>query len=216
VKQHPLNVVAAAERPLFPADRDVEDHVFCILEFPAPGYDAKDPLACRKKIAVQYSSINGNGFGGYGEIVFGAKGCLILQQERELTLPPSGSAHGASKVSGSKAGGPTMDTQASGPPPQAGTSKVSGGGPAIDAQASGVSRGYAEELEHWAWCIRNPAPENKPRCHPKVALADAVIALTTNMAARQSRRIEFKKEWFDPDDDATPEGIAPEVARANT
>ena len=44
------------------------------LEFPAPGYDAKDPIAWRKKIGVQYSSINGNGFGGYGEIVFGTKG----------------------------------------------------------------------------------------------------------------------------------------------
>ncbi len=31
-----------------------------------------------------------------------------------------------------------------------------------------VSRGYTEELEHWAWCIRNPDPANVPRCHPKV------------------------------------------------
>ena len=50
-----------------------------------------------------------------------------------------------------------------------------------------AERGYTEELEHWAWCIRNRAPENLPRCHPKVALGDAVIALTTNMAARQGR-----------------------------
>ena len=27
--------------------------------------------------------------------------------------------------------------------------------------------GYTEELEHWAWCIRNRAAENLPRCHPK-------------------------------------------------
>ena len=52
----------------------------CIIEFPAPGYDAKDPFASRKKIGVQYSSINGNGFGGYGEIVFGTKGTLILER----------------------------------------------------------------------------------------------------------------------------------------
>jgi len=68
-------------------------------------------------------------------------------------------------------------------------------------------------LEHWAWCIRNPAPENRPRCHPTVAMGDAVIALTTNMAARQCRRIEFKEEWFDPDKPDTPEGIAPDVTR---
>jgi hypothetical protein len=66
-------------------------------------------------------------------------------------------------------------------------------------------------LEHWAWCIRNPAPENKPHCGPKVAMGDAVIALTTNMAARQGARIEFKKEWFDIHSNETPEGIAPSV-----
>ena len=74
-------------------------------------------------------------------------------------------------------------------------------------EAGPISRGYTEEIEHWAWCIRNPAPENQPRCHPKVALADAVIALTTNIAIRnpQHSRIEFKKEWFDIDSDETPE-----------
>ena len=61
-KPHPLSVSAAADRPLFPADRDVEDHVYCLIEFPAPGYDPKDPFASRKRIGVQYASINGNGF----------------------------------------------------------------------------------------------------------------------------------------------------------
>jgi hypothetical protein len=64
-------------------------------------------------------------------------------------------------------------------------------------------------LEHWAWCIRNRAPENQPRCGPKAAMADAVIALTANMSARGGKRIEFKKEWFDIDSDQTPEGIPP-------
>jgi len=196
-KQIPLNVVAAANRPVFPADRDVNDHVYCIIEFPAPGYDAKDPLASRKKIGVQYSSINGNGFGGYGEIVFGTKGTLILEREKETTLLRGPSS---SKVKVEK--GPTMDTQASG------AAQVATKGPARD-----VSRGYTEEEEHWAWCIRNPDPENRPRCHPKVALGDAVIALTTNIAAREGKRIEFDEEWFDPDSDKTPEGVKPDVNR---
>ena len=76
-----------------------------------------------------------------------------------------------------------------------------------------ASRGYTEEIEHWAWCIRNPPPENEPRCHPKVALGDAVIALTTNIAAREGRRIAFKEEWFDPASDETPEGIKPDISR---
>ena len=68
-KQHPLSVAAAGNRPLFPPDRDCEDHVYCIFEFPAPGYDPKDRSPSAKKIGVQYASINGNGFGGYGETV---------------------------------------------------------------------------------------------------------------------------------------------------
>ncbi|NUQ65277.1 MAG: Gfo/Idh/MocA family oxidoreductase [Pirellulales bacterium] len=200
-KQHPLSVVAAANRPLFPPDRDVEDHVYCLIEFPAPGYDANDPINKMKKIGVQYASINGNGFGGYGEIVYGTKGTLILDREKEVMLFRDS---GGSKVSVGKSSGPTMDTQASGPP-QAAAAGASG-------QAE-VSRGYTEELEHWAWCIRNPAPENQPRCGPKVAMADAIIALTTNIAARQAKRIEFKEEWFDPDSDETPEGVKPDLSR---
>ena len=41
-------------------------------------------------------------------------------------------------------------------------------------------------------------------------MGDAVIALTTNMAARKGQRIEFKKEWFDIHSDETPENVPPE------
>jgi predicted dehydrogenase len=198
----PLNVAAAGNRPLFPPDRDCEDHVYCIIEFPAPGYDPKDPIASRKKIGVQYASINGNGFGGYGEIVYGTKGTLVLEKEQDLQIIKGPAAASSVKASGGS-GGPTMDTQASG---AAAVAKSSG--PAVK-----VSRGYTEELEHWAWCIRHPAPENEPRCPPKIAMGDAIIALTTNMAARKGERIEFKKEWFDIDSDETPEGVKPDVSR---
>ena len=87
-KQMPLSVAAAANRPLFPPDRDVEDHVYCLLEFPTPGYDPKDTQAKNNKIGVQYASINGNGFGGYGEMVFGTKGTLILKKEQEMLIKP--------------------------------------------------------------------------------------------------------------------------------
>jgi predicted dehydrogenase len=200
--QHPLRVIAAANRPLFGADRDAEDHVYCIVEFPAPGYKAEDPKTHRRRISVQYSSINGNGFGGYGEVVYGTKGTLILKTEQELTLwqgskmASTNVTPTAVKVSGGTGAGPTMDTQASGP-----------------ARSTGVSRGYAEELEHWAWCIRHPAPENKPRCYPEKAMADAIIALTTNMAAKSGTPIEFKEEWFAIDKDETPEGEKPDVNR---
>jgi predicted dehydrogenase len=193
-KPHPLNVSAVADRPLFPADRDIEDHVYCIIEFPAPDYNAKDKFASRKKIGVQYASVNGNGFGGYGEIVFGTKGTLILEKEQDLQIIKGPASPSSVKVSG--ASGPTLDTQASGAP--AAAAKKGGEGPK-------VSRGYAEELEHWAWCIRHRDPANQPRCSPKAAMADAIIALTANIAARQGKRIEFRKEWFDIDSPETPE-----------
>ncbi|MBN1910179.1 MAG: gfo/Idh/MocA family oxidoreductase, partial [Pirellulales bacterium] len=198
-KKPPLNVMAVGNRPLFPPNRDVDDHIACIFEFPAPGYDAKDPNKEKKKIGVQYASINGNGFGGYGEIVYGTKGTLVLEREQELT-PYTDSAK--SKITTAQASGPALDTQASGP------AQV-----AVAGAKREVSRGYREELEHWAWCIKNPAPENRPHCHPKVALGDAVIALVTNLSAKKGRRINFEPEWFDPQSDVTPEGVKPDVGR---
>jgi hypothetical protein len=99
------------------------------------------------------------------------------------------------------AGGPTLDTQQSGP--AAAVAKA--------ATATGpVSRGYTEQIEHWAWCIRNPAPENKPRCYPEVAAGDAVIALTTKVALANSRKgsgyLKFDEAWFDVNRDETPDG----------
>ena len=203
VKQHPINVMAVTNRPIFPMDREVDDHACCIYEFPAPGYNPDNDFDRRKKIGVQYASINGNGFGGYGEMVFGTKGTLILEREQDVQLYRGPST---SKVKTS-AGGPTLDTQASGAVQKAAESS----GPA------NVSRGYTEELEHWAWCIRkNPnvkIPEAQPECRPKVAMADAVIALVTNIAAKEGRRIEFQESWFDVDSDETPEGVKPDVAR---
>jgi predicted dehydrogenase len=196
-KQYPLSVAAAANRPIFPRDRDVEDHVYCLLEFPAPGYEPRDPLARLKKIGVQYASINGNGFGGYGEIVFGTEGTLILEREKEAYL--SGGKQ-PSKLTVDDGSGPSLDTQASGPVAAAAA-----------VATRDVSRGYTEEIEHWAWCVRkdpeNRDPDVRPRCHPEVALGDAVIALTANIAARKGLRIEFKKEWFLPESEETPEDI---------
>ncbi len=207
-KQHPLSVAAAADRPLFPPDRDVEDHVYCLFEFPAPGYDANDPIARQKKIGVQYASINGNGFGGYGETVFGTAGTLVLETEKDAMLFKTHETSSKTKVVAAKAGGkrpaPELRIDEHGDPESAAIGTL-GTLPA--------DRGYTEELEHWAWCIRNRSPQNLPHCHPKVALGDAVIALTANLAARKGQRVEFQEAWFDPDRDETPEGVKPDMAR---
>jgi predicted dehydrogenase len=193
---HPLRVTAAANRPIFGPDRDIEDHVCCIIEFPMPEYKEEDRTTHRKKIEVQYASINGNGYLNYGELVYGTKGTIALKQETELKLLTGSedSDEGETSVKVSGGGGPTLDTQSSGPVHKA----------AAGAEAP-VSKGYAEELEHWAWCIRHPDPANQPRCTPKVAMADAIIALTTNLAVRTGQPISFRKEWFDATKDDTPE-----------
>jgi len=201
-KVYPIAVQGIGFRSLFPADRDVDDHVHCNFEFPGKNYyediqkqDAiKDP---NSKIVVTYSSINGNGFGGYGEVVLGTGGTLILDRETEVMLYKGGDANTKIAVTEGKGGKAAMSTY------------ETGGGPAAAiAQAAtpkNVSRGYKEEMEHWAWCIRNPAPEHQPKCGAKVAMADAIIALTSNIAMKQGKRIEFKKEWFDIHDDSSPE-----------
>ncbi len=206
-KALPLTVAAMGGRHLFPPDRDIEDHVYCTFEFPAPEYyemDPNDPERENKKIVVTYSSINGNGFGGYGEIVMGTAGTMILEREQEVMLFPSGSPKTKVKVEKRNDSVVLDTTQSPGADAEVGKKALSTGP---------VSRGYTEEMEHWAWCIRNPAPENKPRCDAKVALGDAVIALTANIAMREGKIIRFRPEWFDPHSDETPEGEKPDLAR---
>jgi hypothetical protein len=45
-----------------------------------------------------------------------------------------------------------------------------------------------------------------PRCHGTVAMADAIIALTSNLAMKHQKRIEFQKEWFEPKSTDVPDG----------
>lgn len=229
-KAHPLTVHATGGRHTFPLDRHAEDHVYCTYEFPGPGYEspsasAKDKeikaafgykdLAMNypdpkmgilshdqdpnKKIVVTYSSIMGNGWGGYGETVMGSKGTLLLDREQEVLLFKNSDTSTKVGVKDDK-GGPTLDTQASGKGPS--LAKAA-------ADMGPVSRGYTEEIEHWAWCIRNNAPD-QPRCRSEIALGDAVIALATNVAIDNSNNgkggyLAFEEGWYDINDDATPD-----------
>jgi predicted dehydrogenase len=219
-KVHPLSVHAVGGRHIMPLDREVNDHVYCMFEFPGPEYSESfdvgyydrvedypdggvpgyetDP---NKKVVVTYSSINGNGFGGWGEVVMGTKGTLILDKETDVLLYRNSDT--SSKVGvAKKEGGYALDTSASGDV-SAPVAQAADGGP--------VSRGYREEIEHWAYCIRNPDKDNRPRCYPEVAMGDAVIALGTNVALKNAAAgkggyLQFQEEWFQVDSDATPDG----------
>jgi predicted dehydrogenase len=206
-RMNPLSVVACGTRNVFPLDRDVDDHVYGMFEFPGEGYfeeDGKTIADPNKKVVVTYSSINGNGFGGYGEVVMGTNGTLSVLGEKTMEISKPGQKEPTSVgLSSGAAGGATVDSYETG-----GAQVV-----AVQKQGGPDSRGYTEEIEHFAWCIRNRDPENQPRCHPKIALADACMALVANQAMWGPGRMQFDPAWFEIDSDATPEGEVPNAAR---
>src|SRR5262249_57227449 len=114
----PFSVKAVGGRYLLPPHRECEDHVYCMYEFPKPGYWAdkektqvKDPS---QKLIVTYSSINGNGFGDYGECVMGTKGTLVLLKEQDVMLYKDADTKTNVSVGKAKDGTPVLDTTASG------------------------------------------------------------------------------------------------------
>lgn len=220
-KQLPLTVNAFANRPVFPNDRDIEDHITCIFEYPAPGYNVETEQGRRQKVAVAYSAINGNDYGGYGETVYGTTGTLQLDREEEAYLWYT---HNVDKyvntIPGDKAKNPLKDYTPEVSIQAVGEDKLVEADDICGLQAlADLSLGYTEEIEHFAYCVRNnPNPDyiddSAPmlRCQPYVAMADAIIALTTNIAAAEGRKIDFNPAWFDVFSDETPDGSTPTVA----
>lgn len=183
-------------------DRDIDDHVYVTFEFPGPHYAQDKNDVC----IVTYSSISTNRMEPYGETVFGSRGTLIMKEELEAMLYKEGSATtGAGGVdqrlyvlNGSD-GQPVLKASESTGPSKA----------AAVADIGKVSRGYTEEMEHFAYCIRNninaPISEGGLRCPGEQGMKDAIMALTSNLAMKYKKRIVFKDEWFDPSSDLVPE-----------
>lgn len=187
----PIAVSGIGGKHYFTDDRECEDHVYCCYEFP----DGQ---------TVTYSSINTNAMEGYGEVVMGTRGTLMVMHERDVLLfnerdPFEGKRDTKKidlKVEQAKKGEATMYSAASlGLPAEA----------AKQSASAAVSRGYKEELEHFAYAIRNPGA--KVRCDGRVALGDAVMALTSNQAMRMNQRIEFKEAWYDPSSPEVPDAV---------
>jgi predicted dehydrogenase len=201
-KQHPLAVTGIGGTFFYADGREADDHVFNVFEFPGKGE--------HDRIVVTYSSINTNGFDGYGEMVMGSKGTMIVSQEKEILLYKEAGAPITSRTT-------SVSIETQGKKPALETSP-STAGPTAAASLGGLataepSRGYREELEHFAYCVRHgnasnyhADTEHQPRCRGEVALADAVIALTSNLAMRQKRRIDFDPRWFDYESPEVPEG----------
>jgi len=232
-KVHPLAVSGIGTKSFYRDqyrnhEREVDDHVFVTFEFPGDHYYAdKNLKAIQDKddvVVVTYSSISTNQFEPYGECVTGTHGTLLVEKEATVMLFPQPSPNRPAdstkemSITVTTAGGgkPAADsagsTGALEPAKTLATGQPAlGGGP--------PSRGYREEMEDFAYCIRmwNQADKKDrrlPRCHGRVAMADAIIALTSNVAMRKRQRIEFDPRWFDPasrevpDADMKPETVA--------
>jgi predicted dehydrogenase len=229
-KRHPLSVQGVGGVFFYEDGREVDDHIFVTFEFPGK--------AKQDHVIVTYSSINTNEFDAWGEQIMGSRGTLVVDREEQLLLYKEqdrnrGSSGGKSTsvTVETKGGKPSLETAPSTSNPTA----ASGLG-AVATSGSGdapPSRGYREELEHFAYCLRHgnkddyhyfakmpreefeansEAKSLTPRCRGEVALADAVIALTTNIALKNKTRIEFKEQWFDFKSPEVPDGSNPELA----
>lgn len=219
-KVHPLSVVGVGAQSFYgrapgdgkPNPREIDDHVFATYEFPGPnhpkgknkGKDTDDV------VIVTYSSISTNGFEPYGECIMGSRGTMLVEMEQNVMLYTE-------RDPNKKSAGPPKSTTAtvsSGAKPviEAGPTW---GGPAASAVATGgtsgpISRGYREEMEDFAYCIKTWSDSKSgdrrlPRCTGEVAMADAIIALTSNISMRKRSRIEFEDAWFDPTTEAVPD-----------
>ena len=218
-KKHPLAVTGVGGTYFYTDGREVDDHVFVTFEFPGKDHEVGKPDK-GDHVVVTYSSINTNTFEKYGEMLMGTRGTMIVEEEKEILLYKEGGGAAASRstsitVEKGAGGKPVIEASPSTAGPSTATSL---GGLATND----VSRGYREELEHFAFCVRHGDSKNyhedsehKPRCRGEVALADAVIALTSNLAMKQKRRIDFDEKWFDFQSPEVPDGPNGAVARTS-
>jgi predicted dehydrogenase len=215
-KVRPLAVSGIGGKYFYQDDREVEDHVFCTFEFPGKDH-AKNP---NDKVVVTYSSISTNQFEPYGECVMGTSGTMVVESEQQVMLWGAPGRSTAVTIKNAGAAKPALEASGSTEPAErkaADTGKNAlGSGP--------VSRGYREEMEHFAYCIRMRQQGSeadkaklKPRCDGHSAMADAIMALTANVAMRgdkasghKPKRIEFQKEWYEVASDKVPDkGMKP-------
>jgi predicted dehydrogenase len=211
-KSLPIAVTAVGGKHFYKDDREVEDHVYCIYEFPGKNYERDR----NDIVTVTYSSISTNSFEPYGECIMGSQGTMIVEQEQNAYLF-GGAGRSTAVTVGSSGGRPALDTSGSTDPADRRASEIGAG-----SLAALPSRGYREEMEHLAYCIRmlDQGMESdraglRPRCDGRQAMADAIVALTANacMANPEQKRIVFQRDWFDA---SKPEAVPPVNLRVET
>ncbi len=229
-KAKPLSVVGAGGKYFYGPgrnDRESDDHVFVTYEFPGKTYFDQDdkgrvivesgkPKVKNSSdiVVVTYTSVNTNGFEQYGECLMGSRGTMIVEGEQNVYLfkekDPTKKAE-----TDARATNVTVTTAGGGKPAMDSTSTWGGPAGAIvkgTATATATSRGYREEMEHFAFCLRElkgadpyttdsngdytlNKEKRLPKCHGEVAMVDAILALTANMAMDQRTRISYEDNW---------------------
>ncbi|MCE9531250.1 MAG: Gfo/Idh/MocA family oxidoreductase [Planctomycetes bacterium] len=227
-KVHPIAVQGVGTRSLFGApgqkpfrnNREIKDHIFVTFEFPGKNHPRGPNKGTDDSdvVVVTYSSISTNGFEQYGECVMGSRGTLLVEGEQSAMLfkenepgkKPAPPRTTTLSVQTAGAGTPALASGSTwGGPPAGAAAAASVGGP---AGSGPISRGYKEEMEDFAYCIRRWDPnigyktekkdgkdvyiQRLPRCHGEVAMADAIIALTANQAMATGERIPFTDDHF--------------------
>jgi predicted dehydrogenase len=224
-KVHPLAVTGVGTRSFYAPgrnERDIDDHIFVTYEFPGKDHprgparpDGTHGTDENDVVVVTYSSISTNSFEQYGECIMGTRGSLVVEAEKSLMLyteSEPGKAKGSPRsmevaVTSKGSGQPVLETSST----WGGAATPQTGSPAgpVGTDGGPVSRGYREEMEDFAYCVRLWDPklgyqrdgdkykQRLPRCHGEVAMADAIVALTANRAMKDRQRIEFRDGWFD-------------------
>jgi predicted dehydrogenase len=226
-KVHPLAVQGFGGKLFFGPgknDRNIDDHVFVTYEFPGPNHPLGPNHGSDKNdiVVMTYSSVSTNSFEQYGECLMGTRGTMVVEAEQRVMLytekdPTKKGDQRTMEVNVAtlKKDAAAADSSSTWGGPAAVASPVKGGG----AGAGGpISRGYREEMEDFAYCVRlwdaklgyakdkdGKYRQRLPRCHGEVAMADAIVALTANRAMHEKKRIEFAKSWFEADAEEVPD-----------
>jgi predicted dehydrogenase len=224
-KVHPIAVQGVGARLFFGPgknDRNIDDHVWVTYEFPGKNHPHGPNRGSDKNdiVVMTYSSISTNGFEPYGEDLMGSRGTMLVEAEQRVMLftekdPTKKGDQRTMEVNVStlKKDAAAAESTSTWGGPAAMVSAAKGGG----AAGGPISRGYREEMEDFAYCVRmwdaklgyekkdGKYVQRLPRCHGEVAMADAIVALTANRAMREKGRIEFDAKWFEAESDKVPD-----------
>ena len=85
-KQMPLNVARVEQPAALPADRDVEDHVFCVFEFPPRATTPTIRWPSKKESACNTPRSTATASAATAKPCFGTEGTLLLETEKEAML----------------------------------------------------------------------------------------------------------------------------------